>query len=92
MKPAAFVAIALLAAAPALAQSQAGNEELGDPTRKICRVQNETGSRLKRTKLCLTAAEWSAAKFASRGAVERAQQSKPTQPMEGIATLTGRPY
>jgi hypothetical protein len=79
----AAIAVALLAPMPALADSKSGNEELGDPNRKICRVQHHIGSRLKKGKICMTAAEWASAKAASRDALERAQQSKPTTRMDG---------
>ncbi len=84
------LALALTAPAPVLASdSTSANEEVGDPDRKICRVQHQIGSRLKKGKICMTAAQWAEAKAASRGALERAQQSKPTQPMEGIGTGRG---
>lgn len=53
--------------APYASSSEAG-EEL------ICETFKETGSRIKRKRVCLTAAEWEARKAADRETVERAQR------------------
>lgn len=53
--------------APYASSSEAG-EEL------ICETFKETGSRIKRKRICLTADEWEARKAADRETVERAQR------------------
>lgn len=50
------------------ASSSEAEEEL------ICETFKETGSRIKRKRICLTAAEWEARKAADRETVERAQR------------------
>ncbi|WP_339826561.1 hypothetical protein [uncultured Parasphingorhabdus sp.] len=56
----------------------AGKEDMGDPTRMICRKQENTGSRLGAKRVCATAAEWDARKQQNRESVERTQKSRAT--------------
>lgn len=56
----------------------AGKEDMGDPTRMICRKLGNTGSRLGSKRVCATAAEWDARKQQNREAVERSQKSRVT--------------
>jgi hypothetical protein len=44
----------------------------------ICEDQDETGSRLSRHRVCLTAQQWSEARAVERTTVERAQFNRPT--------------
>jgi hypothetical protein len=64
---AAMVATAAVAQAP---QAPAGRDNLNDP---VCRVVNETGSRLNRTRVCMTRAQWAAQRRETRENVERSQ-------------------
>src|SRR5690606_3374294 len=57
----------------------AAKEDMGDPTRVICRKEKNTGSRLGSKRICATAAEWSAQKQQSRQAVERSQSQRITE-------------
>ena len=87
----AFSAIALAVSSSASAKDKsettvtvkedkmAGKEDMGDPTRMICRKQETTGSRLGSKRVCATAAEWDARKQQNREAVERSQKSRITQ-------------
>lgn len=56
----------------------ANKEDMGDPSRVICRKQNVTGSRLGSQRVCATAAEWAARKQQSRQSIERAQSQRMT--------------
>ena len=56
----------------------AGKEDMGDPTRIICRKQANTGSRLGAKRVCATAGDWDARKQQNREAVERSQKSRVT--------------
>ncbi len=51
----------------------ADKEELGDPSRMICRKVGETGSRLRARRVCATAAEWAVQKAQNRQAIEKTQ-------------------
>ena len=46
-----------------------------DPDRIVCHVQDETGSRLGATKICHTAAEWSAISKEAQSAVMQTQNA-----------------
>jgi hypothetical protein len=47
-----------------------------DPQQVICRVSGETGSRLERTRVCMTRAEWDQRRRDTRSGVDRAQTSR----------------
>lgn len=71
-----IVAVALVALAiPASAQAAGKTEKAKDPERKICQTIEETGSRLGRTRICMTAQQWEDQRRAQRGDLERAQQN-----------------
>ena len=66
MKSLAILALAVSAAA--FAQAPAGNAD-----DIICRVTGETGSRLQRSRICKTRAEWEQARREQRTSLDRAQ-------------------
>jgi hypothetical protein len=82
------IAIALSSAASAKDKNEttmtitddkmAGKEDMGDPTRIICRKQTNTGSRLGAKRVCATAGEWDTIKQQNREAVERSQKNRGT--------------
>ncbi len=82
MKKALFLSVALLStAAVAQAPSDAtSSEESYDPNQRICRNMGETGSRLSRTRVCMTRAEWEARRREARQNVERAQTTRAERP------------
>jgi hypothetical protein len=47
-----------------------------DPRQVICRVSGETGSRLERTRVCMTRAEWDQRRRDTRAGVDRAQTGR----------------
>lgn len=51
----ACCAVSLCASAAAAAEH---NRRVADPNKKICKTLVETGSRLNRTRVCHSAAEW----------------------------------
>jgi hypothetical protein len=57
---AALCAVALFTATAVMAQSTGGSGKAAkaDANRRICRVYDDTGSRLNRYRACHTAAEW----------------------------------
>ena len=73
-----------LAAEPAADAQGAGaaadaqtTKSVGDPNRKICKKTDVTGYRLRKAKVCLTAAEWEARTFEDRQNTTRIQTRKP---------------
>ena len=73
----------LLVPASALAQdSGKGKErtdETGDGSRMICRTSGSTGSRVKSSRICMTADEWADARRNTRNLVEQNQQRRSSQ-------------
>ena len=64
-----FLAIlALLVPAAATAQAPADNAN-----DMVCRVTGETGSRLQRSRICKTRAEWDELRREQRNSIDRAQ-------------------
>ena len=64
-----FLAIlALLVPAAAAAQAPAGGAN-----DMICRITGETGSRLQRSRICKTRAEWDELRREQRNSIDRAQ-------------------
>ena len=53
--------------------TQGASAEIGDPNRKICRKVEVTGYRLRKTRLCATAAEWETRKAEERQALTKTQ-------------------
>lgn len=80
-----FTAV-LLVSAPVLAQSQPVQSQQQKPTtakpkpnnqRVICHVQQDIGSRLATTRVCMTAAQWSQQQQEARDEVDRGQRQGP---------------
>lgn len=72
----ALVPCALLAISPAAttpAPKDAPAPQAADGERRICRSSVATGSRLRRTRTCLTAAEWQRRDQAAREAASEIQ-------------------
>ncbi|KQN89829.1 hypothetical protein ASE95_16800 [Sphingomonas sp. Leaf231] len=47
-----------------------------DPDKVVCRSEQNTGSRLARTKRCMSAREWDAEKAANKQDIERIQANR----------------
>ncbi len=65
---------AALAAVAATAQATPPAKPL-DPNRRICEVEETTGTRLGARKVCMTAAQWAEKRREHRETVERAQKN-----------------
>lgn len=63
-----------VAAVSAMAQATPPAKPL-DPNRRICEVEEATGTRLGARKVCLTAAQWEERRREHRETVERAQKN-----------------
>lgn len=72
MKKLIIVGAALIAA-PVAAQTSPPAANQDDPSQMICRMITETGSRLNRTRVCMTRAQWAQQRREMRDNVERAQ-------------------
>jgi|AGTN01.1.fsa_nt_gi hypothetical protein len=73
------VAFAFMGAAQAQTSptnSESATANASDPNRRICQNTVDTGSRVSRRRICMTAAEWEQARRAARQDVERAQTSR----------------
>ncbi len=76
-----IVAACLMTAEPALATNEpsptsadaAKGGKTRDPNRMICETSLETGSRLAKKRVCMTAAEWDERRHQDRQLVDRAQ-------------------
>jgi hypothetical protein len=74
-----MVGLSLLGPSIAMAKKDRNDhEEMGNPTRVICRSEEEIGSRLSRVKRCHTAAEWALIKRENRLTIDRVQAFKPS--------------
>ncbi len=63
-----------LAAAAAMAQSDAPPAKpKKDPNEWICRVEPVLGSRLAKTRMCMTRAQWAERRASDRALIERTQ-------------------
>jgi hypothetical protein len=71
-----LISTAAVAQAPSSSDANAGP----DPNQRICRNMGETGSRLARTRVCLTRREWEERRRAARTDVERAQTTRVERP------------
>jgi hypothetical protein len=73
-----FGALFLSAAASAQAPNarHAGSDERYDPNQTICRNLANTGSRLSRTRVCMTRAQWEDYRRATRQALEQTQSNR----------------
>lgn len=79
MKPSLFL---LLALAPAVAAAEPPASSAGrayNPNETICRVTGETGSRLNRSRVCMTRAQWEAHQRNTQRDVEHAQTTRVNQ-------------
>lgn len=70
-----FGALFLSVAAPAAAQSsrQSGSEESAEPNQTVCRSVADTGSRVSRSRVCMTRAQWDERRREARGNIDRSQ-------------------
>ena len=78
MKKIVFVS-ALLASTASWAQTPSAGQDNGaapDPNEMICRSVEDTGSRLSRSRICLTRAQWADHNRGTRQQVERNQASR----------------
>jgi hypothetical protein len=78
MKKIVFVS-ALLASSAGMAQAPSAgqtNEAAFDPNEMVCRSVEDTGSRLSRSRICMTRAQWDAHNRGTRQTVERNQASR----------------
>jgi len=78
----------LMVSAPALAQSgQASSGPVqtakAEKPKKICQVEEETGTRLGRKRTCRTAEEWDQIRAESRQQLEKSQQQNVGVPSSG---------
>jgi hypothetical protein len=53
------------------------SQEGVDPNQRVCRIIGETGSRLGRSRVCMTRAEWDSRRREERQRVDRAQTQRP---------------
>lgn len=65
-----FLSAAAMAQAPSRSASKSGSY---DPNQTICRTIGETGSRLARSRVCMTRAQWDERRREARENVERGQ-------------------
>lgn len=75
-----FGALLISTAAAAQAPSGAASTDGPDPNQRVCRNLGETGSRLARTRVCLTRAQWEERRRETRQNVERAQTTRVERP------------
>ena len=78
---AATIAAATMASAQSSPTSVSEVRQTGprnDPNEIVCRVENEIGSRLTRTRVCRTRAEWAEHTAQTRQVVDRVQNGRQT--------------
>lgn len=82
MKLALFFGSLLVAATPVSAQTPSSSSpaegSATSPNDMICRTQGETGSRLQRSRVCRTRAQWDEQRRDNRQALERTQNTRTT--------------
>ena len=85
LKLVSLAAAALVVASPAFSQNAAPAPQNANPAKPklICEVQEETGSRVDRKRVCHTAEEWQRIKAESRDAIEKYQQQATGTPVSG---------
>ncbi|HEX8667646.1 MAG TPA: hypothetical protein VF727_04660 [Allosphingosinicella sp.] len=71
----ALLIVTVLLATPAIASPQA--DKSSDSDRLVCRMVAETGSRLSRSRVCLTKEQWEEQRAENRRTVERSQANRP---------------
>jgi hypothetical protein len=69
-----FVSAAAVAQPPATSSRQANSR---DPGETICRNVADTGSRLSRSRVCMTREQWETQRRETRQALDRAQANRP---------------
>lgn len=58
MKKSVLLALAVLIAAPSVQAEEQAQEQQPQEEKKICRTDRATGSLTRRTRICMTAAQW----------------------------------
>lgn len=70
------------------AAAAAAQEPASGPNDMVCRVTGETGSRLQRSRICKTRAEWEQLRREQRNTIDRAQ----TRQVNRTVDETGRTH
>jgi hypothetical protein len=70
-----LAAVAMMAASGAVAREQKP-AAASDPNKIICRSEESTGSRLAKTKRCMSARDWAAEKAINQQDIERVQANR----------------
>lgn len=68
-------AVAMVLATGAVARDRKAGAAV-DPDKIICRSEESTGSRLAKTKRCMSARDWAAEKAANQQDIERVQANR----------------
>lgn len=68
-------ALAMVAATASVARDRKA-EAVTDPDKVICKSEQNTGSRLARTKRCMSARDWAAEKATNQQDIERIQANR----------------
>lgn len=80
MKKLVLLTGALLVSTAASAQAPSGTQsdsaEADNPNQRICRTVADLGTRLSRSRICRTRAEWEAMRRETRGQVDRSQTTR----------------
>jgi hypothetical protein len=72
-----IIIAAMLASTNALSQvPNASKGESVDPNQTVCTTLSETGSRLARSRVCMTRAQWDQRRRETRQSVERVQTQR----------------
>ena len=69
----ALIAALSLSSAAFAENSGTDKNDAKDPDRMICKSEEQTGSRLAKKKVCMTAAEWKESRRQQRMEIDRAQ-------------------
>lgn len=75
-KLAAAVLATAIVISPAAAEERTRRDS-GDPNRLVCQNVRETGSRLVRRRICMTASQWAEERRDMRQRIERLQSQNP---------------
>ncbi len=57
-------------------QTEAQKALAADQNRRVCKTQNDLGSKLKKTKICRTVAEWNVVRDSDRRSLQRMQAGR----------------
>lgn len=85
------VAAGVLAAAPAEQPAQQSAQQATQPEKKICRTERATGSLTRRTRICLTAAQWREVNNRTRNGIDEFVGDASGGCMAGGNSLCGGP-